>query len=257
MKSLWPAAALALIIHGLLFSIKADWTASEPAASPEPKSLSLTMCYRTPPKPAAYPVVSIPLEIPFRPEEKKRQPVKPQKPVPTPARKVLIKSKSALAKTPTLQPQDEPAPEDATDTFRNQPPWAARDNNFVGESNPVLWARPPENNPSGSQDILEKNESPGLDKPQSIVSPRAYEDNPLPEYPRLAKRRGYEGVVTLEVLISQEGRVLEVRLLKSSGYSMLDEEARRAVKTYRFHPGRKDGEKVEMRGTIPIRFKLK
>jgi protein TonB len=83
-----------------------------------------------------------------------------------------------------------------------------------------------------------------------------YRENPSPAYPGLARRRGYEGVVLLDVLVSAEGRVGELRVACSSGYSLLDRAAVEAVDGWRFEPGRRGDRPVSMRVRVPVRFRL-
>ncbi|RJO67041.1 MAG: energy transducer TonB [Myxococcales bacterium] len=76
-----------------------------------------------------------------------------------------------------------------------------------------------------------------------------------PDYPAEARRNEIEGVVELEVLISETGKVLKVRVLKSLGYG-LDEAAVAAVKKSEFLPGLKGKEAVPVKLRIPYRFVL-
>jgi protein TonB len=85
----------------------------------------------------------------------------------------------------------------------------------------------------------------------------AYGVNPLPPYPAAARRMGMEGVVRLEVIVAPDGRVREVRVLRSSGHAMLDEAAVSTVRRqWRFVPARREGVPVESRAEVPIRFRL-
>jgi protein TonB len=84
-----------------------------------------------------------------------------------------------------------------------------------------------------------------------------YRTNPPPEYPALARRRGYEGIVLVEVLVSREGRVQELRLSQSSGYSMLDQAAMASMKGWLFEPATVNEKEVEMWVKVPVRFHLK
>jgi protein TonB len=84
-----------------------------------------------------------------------------------------------------------------------------------------------------------------------------YRSNPPPKYPVLARRRGFQGNVVLEVLVSQIGNVIDLRVLSSSGYSILDSAAISSVKHWTFEPGMRGQEKVEMWVRVPIRFELK
>ena len=84
-----------------------------------------------------------------------------------------------------------------------------------------------------------------------------YRVNPLPEYPRLARKRGYQGMVVLDVLVDQNGRVGDLRLFTSSGHSILDRRAMEAVKVWLFEPGMKGDKKLDMWVRVPVRFELK
>jgi protein TonB len=84
-----------------------------------------------------------------------------------------------------------------------------------------------------------------------------YRKNPSPKYPRIARRRGYQGTVVIEALVNREGKVEDLRLSHSSGYRVLDRAAMRSVKNWVFEPGRRGDEEVEMWVKIPVRFQLK
>jgi len=84
-----------------------------------------------------------------------------------------------------------------------------------------------------------------------------YQSNPPPKYPAVARRRGFQGNVVLEVLVGPIGNVLDLRVLSSSGHLILDRAAETAVKNWTFEPGMRGQEKVEMWVRIPIRFELK
>ncbi len=76
-----------------------------------------------------------------------------------------------------------------------------------------------------------------------------------PEYPEEARRLGIEGLVLLEVAISSEGKVLEVKILEEPG-SGLGEAARSAILKSEFEPAMSGGTPVAVRVRIPVRFRL-
>ncbi len=84
-----------------------------------------------------------------------------------------------------------------------------------------------------------------------------YRENPPPRYPRIARRKGYEGTVVLEVLVNPEGKVADSRIFRSCGYSILDKAAMKAIRNWLFEPGMRGDKKVEMWVKVPIRFQLK
>jgi protein TonB len=84
----------------------------------------------------------------------------------------------------------------------------------------------------------------------------AYLNNPRPDYPRLARRNGEEGTVTLRVLVTRQGVPVRVETDKSSGSTLLDSAALDSVKHWRFVPARKGLEPVEEWVRVPIVFRL-
>jgi protein TonB len=77
-----------------------------------------------------------------------------------------------------------------------------------------------------------------------------------PLYPPAARRSGHEGTVQLSLLVGPNGKVLEVKLDRSSGYTLLDESALREARRWRFVAGTQDGEAVAMWTKIPVTFRL-
>ena len=57
-----------------------------------------------------------------------------------------------------------------------------------------------------------------------------------PKYPKLAIKRGYEGVLKLEILILKSGIVKEVFIKKSTGYDILDKAGVSAAFESKFYP---------------------
>ena len=85
----------------------------------------------------------------------------------------------------------------------------------------------------------------------------SYQNNPIPEYPRRARRRGYAGTVILKVLVSEKGTVLQIELAQSSGHGILDRAAMQSVEKWTFEPGAIGDRKVDMWVNIPVRFDLR
>lgn len=72
---------------------------------------------------------------------------------------------------------------------------------------------------------------------------------PFPSYPEEARQRHEEGTVQLIVTLAPNGDVQKVDIVKSSGYSILDQAAVRAVQRWKAHPG-EAGRRVK----FPITF---
>ena len=71
-----------------------------------------------------------------------------------------------------------------------------------------------------------------------------------PTYPKIALRRGYEGILKLKILISKNGAVSDIKVIKSTGYTILDKSGIYAAKKSRFYPLKKER-------TLNIEYNLK
>ncbi len=90
---------------------------------------------------------------------------------------------------------------------------------------------------------------------QTTEPPRV-ERNPPPLYPATAVDQGWEGITTLRIHIAKDGTVEAVEVLQSSGHSVLDAAAVRAVRKWRFSPAMRDGKPVPIHVRLKIRFSL-
>ena len=89
-----------------------------------------------------------------------------------------------------------------------------------------------------------------------LSSKPAYLYNPHPPYPELSRKAGHSGVVILRVSVSESGKVSTLSVIKSSGYTALDERARSAVRRWIFKPARWNGRPVATQVDVPVRFSL-
>ena len=87
--------------------------------------------------------------------------------------------------------------------------------------------------------------------------PRPVAGNPKPHYPLLARNKGIEGRVVVNVLVSAQGTVKTISVGQSSGSRLLDNAALQTVKKWRFHPVLHNGKAVPSSETVPVVFKLK
>ena len=89
-------------------------------------------------------------------------------------------------------------------------------------------------------------------KPTSLPGDRlspAIAQKVFPVYPKKALNNDWEGTVKVKVTVSKSGRPVSVRVISSSGHSILDRSFVRAIKkNYVFNPKRKMGK--NMAGTI-------
>lgn len=84
-----------------------------------------------------------------------------------------------------------------------------------------------------------------------------YLKNPPPAYPETSRRMGEQGVVLLSVVVDERGRVADVVVKQSSGFSRLDQAALDAVGDWRFHAARFGSVPIASRVEVPVRFSLK
>jgi protein TonB len=84
----------------------------------------------------------------------------------------------------------------------------------------------------------------------------SYELNSAPEYPLLARRKGFHGTVLIDVFVTARGTAGNLRLNQSSGYDMLDRSAMKAVAGWRFVPGNQAGKPLGMWVMVPVVFRL-
>lgn len=218
MKRLLPAAALAGCLHGaLLFMEFGKPLAVRPAIEPVRR--------------IAVSLASSPVEMP----KTKKKEVKAEQKVVKKTRPLVDEEKKAgkavplPAKASALVPVQPPAPRETPEVTAAGPPQSEE------ADNPPRQAR--------AAQIVYK------------ATP-LYEVNPPPNYPRLARRRGFEGTVLLEALVTTSGRVADLRLIESSGHRILDKAAFKAVHNWRFTPGNLAGKPHEMRVRVPVRFTL-
>ena len=84
-----------------------------------------------------------------------------------------------------------------------------------------------------------------------------YHLNSPPFYPGLARKRGQEGTVILQVLVNKEGRVDDLEIEDSSGFGLLDRAAETAVRKWLFDPAKHGQQEVSMWVRVPVTFRLK
>ncbi len=84
----------------------------------------------------------------------------------------------------------------------------------------------------------------------------AYLSNPRPAYPPMARKLGIEGVVLLRVNVTAQGAPEKIVIAQSSGASVLDDAALKAVQGWTFVPARRGDTPIAHPVDVPIRFHL-
>lgn len=111
--------------------------------------------------------------------------------------------------------------------------------------------------PVPRNETQEKQVNSGVSSQPVLVTRPSFLSRPsAPQYPRLARKRGIEGVALYEVWLDEEGKQVKQVLISSSGATVLDKSALEAIKQWKFSPHSVDGQKTAHRVQIPIRFKM-
>lgn len=88
----------------------------------------------------------------------------------------------------------------------------------------------------------------GVTAPRTIYAPD-------PQYSDQARSVKFTGSVLLWLIVGADGLPKDIRIVRSVGLG-LDERALDTVKTWRFEPGRKDGEPVATQINVEVSFRL-
>jgi len=78
---------------------------------------------------------------------------------------------------------------------------------------------------------------------------------PFPGYSREARKKKYQGVALLSIVVTSEGKVTEVKVIKDPGEG-LAEKAVEAVRKWRLKPAMKDGKAVTARVEVEVSFRF-
>lgn len=79
---------------------------------------------------------------------------------------------------------------------------------------------------------------------------------PEPVYPPAARREGQVGTVRLRLEVRADGRVGEVLVAETSGFTLLDQAAVKAARTWRFDPARENDHPVAEWRRVAVEFRL-
>ena len=80
--------------------------------------------------------------------------------------------------------------------------------------------------------------------------------NPHPEYPLIARKKGWQGKLLLNVLVGKNGEVIDINIVKTSGFEILDKTSIETVKNWKFIPARIGKKRIEDNLNIPVSFML-
>ena len=94
-----------------------------------------------------------------------------------------------------------------------------------------------------------------INLPENAVPPKPLGDNLDPEFPAEAKAAGKEGMVILKIVVTAEGRVGAVKVMR--GDEPFVGAALKAVKTWRFEPALVDGQPTSVFRILKIPFRIR
>lgn len=232
-----------LILLAILVSLLHVWLftdlmkAEEEITEAKPLTMEVSMIAIPAPK---KPVAEPPKPAPPPPPPAEKKPPVPKK-TPTPPKPVVQKTKPPAPKpVPVSEEPAEFAP------FKPSEPVAA-----PAPASPPSTATSSSAASSSSQS---SNSAPTFTEANYRAN---YAHNPKPEYPAVARSRGWQGKVLLRVKVSADGLSDDVSVEQSSGHDMLDESAVEAVKKWRFIPAKRGDTPVASSVIVPIDFKLR
>lgn len=267
MKHLFLAQTLALMLHGALFMIQVGGLPLQ-QAQPLPREICVELVAPVPEvrqaearvaptprleperKPAAPPVIR-------RPEKPRPQPKQAARQDEQPAMAETLAKMAAQPAADSAAPAEQSVMESAPAVPAEQTPAAA-----AAAGAPAAARETTEAAPQQAGVMLAAFPAPAAGggnretKQEVMKACPLYRQNPPPDYPPLARKRGLEGTVELDVLVSPEGTADTVRLAQTSGHDLLDRAAQAAVEKWLFQPGKKGEETAAMWVRVPVRFAL-
>ncbi len=92
--------------------------------------------------------------------------------------------------------------------------------------------------------------------PPDVLARPLAQNMPRPEYPERSRRRNQEGTVVLRARIDEQGGVLQVEVVGTSGHSELDQAAQQTVQTWSFSPATRGGRPIASWVNVSIDFTL-
>lgn len=172
-------------------------------------------------------------------------------------------SNETVAKNETvLKPVENPKEEVKQEETKNTPnPENNNTSTQAKRNRVVIGSAPKDENPKteekkeDSKTVAKTEETPKTTGPLPVGSLIGYatkKSNPI--YPTVARSMRLSGVVKVEVVVDEEGKVAEVQNM--DGPTLLQSAAQDAVKKWKFKPFTRDGEPVKATGFVSFNFSL-
>ena len=127
-----------------------------------------------------------------------------------------------------------------------------RESNQGEKSKPLQMASQKQEPKQESQQETESKKVP--EKPRYHLGSKA---NPNPDYPMLARKKGWQGDVVLGVHVAADGTIEHLTFVKSTDYGVLNYAAYETVRNHwRFDPLLNQGEELSAYIEVPISFRF-
>ncbi len=198
---------------------------------------------------------------PVEPKPPPPEPPKPaEPPVLRPARRVAVNQTAAAQTTPPPTPPPETPPPTTTPAATPGPVKLG----FSLSSTSVggAFAAPVGNSLAGQPGP--RAAAPAADDVGPVAHAAALTVQPEPvdvdipqsEYPKEALDAGFEGSVTLKIVIDASGRVRRAVVLKDPGYGLGAAAVKSALRHFKFKPGEVNGKATAVEWTFTVTYEL-
>lgn len=174
-------------------------------------------------------------------------------PPPAPAEQPAQQEPEHVSEAPETQDHPEPPePQEPLEHLESLEPLAPPE--LLERPEPPEPLPPPEHQEK-TEEVAETATASPVEQAKVVSDPVAL-NKIVPVYPRLARRKGHEGSVVVDVSISQDGSVSEANVFSSSGHKELDAAAIDAVRNAKFSPATENGASVDGRLRLTLDFRL-
>lgn len=213
------ALLLSIALHGSAIGLLPGFGKSPAPLTPPPLTIELVTPEVPPPPPP-------PVKAPEPPKPQTKPEPKPVavSPQPKPAPVQKTQSPEPPSATPAhTEPPTTPAPEATKPAEPTPPPMMAVEQKSI-ESPPTFTSPIPVPTPQPQNEPINSSDEDDSDT-DGFGQAMADELKKNVKYPAVARKEGWEGVVTITYHIDKEGNISDITIKKKSRYKMLDTNA--------------------------------
>ena len=247
MRRIHPVAgySLSAVAHLGLFA----WAWSLPARANRPKQVDVQIVETVKPRPV-------------EPKPPPPEPPKPTEPVKMrPARRVALTPPPPTNAPP---PPETPPPETPPPTNVNAAPGPVHLGISLSSTSAGGGFAAPVGNSLGGRPGPRAAAGPAADDIGPVAHAAALTVQPEPidvsippgEYPKEAQDSGFEGSVTLKIVIDANGRVRKAVVVKDPGYGLGAAAVKSALRHFKFKPGELNGKVTATEWTFTVTYEL-